>query len=295
MRWLNFVFAASGMVLSPFGPVSEFLQKDNPWHGFDSQDAVLVIARAQKIQSSSCSKWIDTIYSESAGTVLLPQEKDGKWGQALKEWDPWSEDEKDAVEDCERFPCDVKLNETETHAMKAANKADRLKEYVRLIQLRTVFYKNTQVRGNYEFPGNPVEPWSELEKRGFYSKLKRPEIPVLSLRKLDFGKGKVREIKQVLDRRAAKDPSGLEATVWVRDAYTNHYFDSWGEWTHVSCSAPSGKEVLLVQALLVEFDLLKKNDLASRIMRGKMRSAIEENGTHFLDQAYERWARQVPN
>jgi hypothetical protein len=44
----------------------------------------------------------------------------------------------------------------------------------------------------------------------------------------------------------------------------------------------------VIQVLIVELDLLKKTDLISKIMRGKMKSAIEENGQAYLNRAWNR-------
>jgi hypothetical protein len=43
-----------------------------------------------------------------------------------------------------------------------------------------------------------------------------------------------------------------------------------------------------VQALLVELDLMKKTDLFSRMMRSKMRSAVQDNGLDYLETGFER-------
>jgi len=105
------------------------------------------------------------------------------------------------------------------------------------------------------------------------------------VRRLDFGPGKMRPVRQVLDRRFASSPD--EAVVWLRDAYSAHYFDSWGEWIDLSCD-PKSRSLVLVQVLLVELDLMKDTDIFSKLGRGKMKSAVEENGSHYLDQTFQK-------
>src|SRR5256885_12329648 len=54
--------------------------------------------------------------------------------------------------------------------------------------------------------------------------------------------------------RSVSAPSSFEkeATLWLRDVYTDHYFDSWGEWSHLTCRGTSKKEIVLIQALRSE-------------------------------------------
>src|SRR5206468_3927654 len=97
--------------------------------------------------------------------------------------------------------------------------------------------------------------------------------------------GKIRALHQVLDQRFKASARRDQATLWIRDVYTDHYFDSWGEWAQVRCESDG---IYLLQALLVDFDLLKKGDIFSGMMKGKMRSTFEENGKIYLEQRYER-------
>src|SRR4051812_7233498 len=120
MSWLNFVFAATGLVLSPFGAVQDLLRSENPWHGFDAQEAVLTVVRVHRIQSTACHEWIQALLSDAQGKALLPEEQDGSWSHAWKAWEPWSSDDKNAVQSCNQFPCNVKLNNTETSLVSSA-------------------------------------------------------------------------------------------------------------------------------------------------------------------------------
>lgn len=278
-------WAASTWALSPFGSVPELVRDRNPWHGFDADGPVLTVVRIQEFQTDSCESWIRALLSD------LPGAEGSLKPGSFSDWTPWSAQDLDSVVSCKKFPCEVKLNSAETSQLAKKSDKDRLKEFQSLILTRISHYMKTEERKSSEFPGDPIHPWKHFEKLGFASSQKRPKAPVLYLRKLDFAPRKTRVLRQILDRRSAssgKLPSEREATVWLRDVYTDHYFDSWGEWTHLKCKGASGKEVLLVQSLVVELDLLKKTDLYSRMMRGKMRSVIRENGSHYLNSAYER-------
>lgn len=295
--FLNLLFA-SAWALSPFGSVHDLVHIKNPWHGFDAAGPVLTVVRVQKFQSDSCGRWIQAVLSDAPGTEWSP-------GSAYLAWQPWEPKELDAVVSCRNFPCDVKLDSSETSRMAMTKSANRLHEYQTLVQNRVFQYKKTEVRRPYEFPGDPIDPWQYLGqylgqflgRTGNFTKERRPQVGQFYMRKLDFASDKIQPLRQVLDRRTQSSSSGKssekEATVWLRDIYTNHYFDSWGEWTHLVCVGDSGTDLLLVQSLVVELDLLKKTDLLSRMMRGKMRSAVEENGARYLDKAYERFFAKV--
>ena len=128
----------------------------------------------------------------------------------------------------------------------------------------------------------PIEPWGFLEKRGFKpTALKRPTGPSLWVRQFREKKDDEVQIRQVIDRRTAMKSDGSEAAVWIRDVYSDHFFDSWGEFLHVACAADGTGT--LVQALFLEVDLLKKNDLITRIARGKIRSSLEERGRAYQE------------
>ncbi len=235
MSWLNAVSAATGLFLLPFGGVGELVQTQNPWLGFESNGPVLWVVRAQEMKSESCEKWIQALQAEVPGTALDSSKSQASWRKARKAWEPWSSQDLKSIVDCDSFPCEVKLNRFETAQIKSSKSDQRLETFLELGMRRSLEYEITQKRKEYEFPGNPVDPWALLETHGFVSRVPRPKGSLFFLRKMDFAPGKIRTIRQILDRRMVKDPSGLEATVWIRDAYTDHYFDSWGEWSQVSC------------------------------------------------------------
>jgi hypothetical protein len=78
----------------------------------------------------------------------------------------------------------------------------------------------------------------------------------------------------------------------LRDVYTNHFFDGWGEYLDVSCEVDSGA-VWLAQGLVVDLDLLKKGDLFSVISRSKMREAFSDTGSRYLERIAEKLKEQV--
>jgi len=293
MNWISFASAVSGLILSQFGPVSELVQKSNPWYGFEALDAVLFVARAQHIENTDCSKWIHALAEDSYGIKVPSPNSEASWTQAWKAWDTWNKDDLSAVLECKDFPCAVKFNQTEVSEMAGSKPERRFRKFLGLVMNRAVQYGKTQERKEYEFPGAPVDPWKLFEKKGFVSSVRHPPTSNLWLRKVDFAPDQIRAIRQVLDRRVMKLPRGSGATVWVRDAYTDHYFDSWGEWSQISCDPAPSKGVTLVQALAIELDLLKKSDLISKIMHGKMKSAVEDNGYIYMNKAYQRMKSAV--
>jgi hypothetical protein len=283
--------AIVGIILGSFGGMDEALKKSNPFHGFQDADAPnLVSFRVQHVQDAPCSPWITAFLADGRG-VRVPVGKDGfDWKEAFHSWEPWSEDDLNAVKDCDDFPCDVKLDRKEAEQMKAATKETRLDKFQSLVAARAERYVKTVERKEYEFPGDPVDPWAYFEKQGLHSSVKLPQKPELWIRKYNLDPKRMKTLHQILDRRAAKSASGTEATLWVRDAYTDHYFDGWGEWATLVCD-PAGtanRGVTMIQALFLEVDLLKKGDIISRIGRGKLKGVIEERGGQYLDTAFER-------
>jgi hypothetical protein len=271
------LFGALGLVLAPFGAVDALLQK-GPFHGFDSADPMLLVVRAERVPGvnpASCTAWLAAVAERKPGAAYT---------EKLAGWLPWDEDENKDIVNCDDLPCDVKLDPAETSRMKAAKESDRAAVFLKNVATRQARYLKTQERTEYEFPGDPVDPWKFLESRGFWSPIERPTKPALLVRQLDLAPGKFRRLRQVLDVRGAR--TATDAVSWIRDTYTDHYFDSWGEWAWAGCDAKAGT-VTVVQALLVEFDLLKKTDLFSRIARPKMRDGVKDYGGAYLDGVFE--------
>jgi hypothetical protein len=281
------LFAGVVLTLQSFGPVPDLLKEENPWVGFKDDAPVLTVLRAQKVPAAAggkCAPWVSALEGDRLGHATGSADSPG-WVQALKHWEPWKEEDIEGIESCDRAPCDVKLNDAEAVQMASVEPKARRQKFFALVQARAQRYQKTQERKAYEFAGDPVDPWKRFAEQGLKSPLAMGARPELWARRLDFFPGRLRAIRQILDSRFAVSADRREATLWRRDAYTDHYFDSWGEWTHVSCDADS---VTVVQALLIELDLMKKSDLVSKLMRSKMRGAVKDNGAVYLKQGFER-------
>ena len=274
-------FLAFAMILVPFGPASDLIQKKNPWHGFDYKDSVLMMVRLEKIEKADCAKYL---------TAAETKPIEGVFGKDFEAWKPWEPDELDGVQDCDDFPCKIKLNTAEVSAMKAENKTSRLSKYQQLIAARVQKYQQSGQRDGYEFEGAPLDPSTIFEKLGLKSTLKPKPTGTLVYRENDFSSGKTKPIRQVMEHAVASSPT--EYLSVLRDVYTNHFFDAWGEYLDVSCEADSGA-VWLAQGLVVDLDLLKKGDLFSVISRSKMREAFSDTGSRYLERIAEKLKEQV--
>ena len=305
MNLFQAVYAASGLTLATFGSVAELIQPDSPWYGFDSDEAALLVVRIEKLAPLECRKWLPALVDtlpEGWQEIKVPNGKPGSpetkefLKSFMRGWEPWKPEELAGIRDCDDLPCSVKFNKNEIALLGASSKEERFAKFRDLVFQRVTNYQSSDLRDEFEFPGELLDPWDYLEKRGYVSPMKRPAEKHLGLRKLDLSSGEAKIIRQFLDRRAVRNTDDTQATVWVRDAYNDHYFDSWGEWSHVVCNpqlraaasleAPLGNYI--IQALMIELDLLKKTDLISKLMRGKMRSAFKDNAQIYLDHQFSR-------
>ena len=281
------------MVLVPFGSPTELTQAKNPWRGFVATGPVLTVIRVQKVSTiqgnPSCEAWSTALGKDDSGRAPATGTGD-EWKNATRAWEPWREDDLDAIVECSKMPCDVKLNEYETLQMASVSKEMKQTKFLAVVLERVQKYIQSESRKEYEFAGDPVDPWQVFEKAGLKSPLPRPAKMELYLRKVDLAPGRVRAIRQVVDARVVLGPEKRGATLWRRDVYTDHYFDSWGEWVDVKCEAESA---WVTQALVLELDLMKKSDFLSKLMRSKMRSATEENGAVYLDRWFNRLRAQA--
>jgi hypothetical protein len=290
--------AIAGIMLGSFGSLDEMLKSSNPWHGFQDDGPNVVTFRVQHVENAPCAAWIAAFTADTRGIHLGTPAKQPwpswriwpGWKQAWQSWEPWAGEDLDAVKDCSGYPCDVKLNETEAGQMKALPKEQRLEKFNSIVEARTENYLKTGQRKEYEFPGDPVEPWAYLEKLGLHSRVPRPDAADLWVRKYNLDPKRMKTLHQMLDRRTARSASGTQAELWVRDAYTDHYFDGWGEWASITCDPKDSpnRGVTVVQALFLEVDLLKKGDLFSRIGRGKLRGVLQDSGKSYLENAFAR-------
>ncbi len=270
--------AQTDLTLAPYGAVSTLVPRDGAQaFYFHAEDPVLNITRIQKTKMptlAACEKAVRELQNLPLGNVFS-----GGPVKTFKDWEPWNGDDRDATESCEDFPCKVKLDAAEVAQMKKSPPLSRIETLAALAQARVARYLKSGVRAEYEFPGAPIDPWKWFDDNGFRG-LTRPAKPGMRTRKLDLVPEKMRPLRQILDCRYAFVKH--EATLWIRDVYTAHYFDSWGEWYDVSCD-PKTLTLVTVASLHAEFDLLKQNDLLSRVSRPKMRSAVKENGSHYLE------------
>jgi hypothetical protein len=283
--------AIAGLLLNPLGSVPDILQAGKPWYHFEDQDSVLQLIRARKVTVKTCKAWTEALTSVP-GDDFVPV-RPGQEASAYKSaWEPWGEKDLEAVKDCDDFPCKVKLDRTEVEAMKKAPEEGRMSKLFSLITDRLVQYRKSQVRRTYETPGPMIDPWKLFEERGFKSAEKRPETAALFARKLNFAPEKMLTMHQVIDRRAQSNAAGTEATVWLRDVYTDHYFDSWGEWESVLCIPPQGPSgstvVIVIQSVLADMDLLKSHNIFAHALFGKYRGAFEDNGKPYLDAQFNQ-------
>lgn len=262
------------------------LALDHPVDEFHIEDPLLTTIRSQKVQSSDCARWVNALVGDTRKiqpVQIAPTGKDSEQNWAA--WMPMEPNEMDAVRDCDSFPCNVKLDAAEIQQMKQTPKDGRLAKFESLVLARMREYAQTGARKPYEFPGGIKDPWwllGELPaKRGLKPDLVKPEFQGLGMRVLDFHQSKVRPIRQVLDRRTAVSSDRNQAAVWVRDIYTDHYFDGWGEWGSVQCD-PAKKEVQVTLAMSFELDMLKKTDFFSGLAKGSMRDGVKKLSLEYL-------------
>jgi hypothetical protein len=282
---MNLASAAlvSALVFAPFGPVSSHLKDESPWFGFDaSQGPVLTLVRAQVVSKASCTAWSQALTEVPPGWTPL------ETSPIKQTWAGWSKKDIDGIQACDDFPCKVKLDQAEVGEMKKAPKEQRIDRYLDLVMKRIEEYRKTETRREYEVSGAPVDPWANLEKHGYQGSLARPDRPLLFSRVFDFSSDeRVQPLHQILDRRVARKSDGSNAEVWVRDAYTDHYFDSWGEWDDFVCDPKTG-DAVVVLVLQGEMDFLKKTDILSRGYASKYRELFEDNGKKYLNARFER-------
>lgn len=279
-------FAVIGLTLVPFGSVDENLAKKNPWRGQDSDGPVILSVRVEKVPLEpgvACSTWLKAL--SSSPTNVVP------WDAALKGWQPLEPHELEYIQECDQFPCSLKLDETEVVKMSATPSARRKDVYFGLVRKRVEEYLSTGARREYELPGAPIDPWAFLEKRGFTTSLSRPVDPGLRVRKLEIAPREMKPIRQVLDLRHAQ--SDREGVIWVRDVYESHHLEGLGEWVRVDCGAPGSTDVQVTQAWLLELDQLKKRDALSLLGRSRIRSAVSEQAARYLDREFVRLSLQV--
>lgn len=266
--WLLFAFSAHA---------------DGPTRTFKTHDPILTSVRTQIVEGADCGKWMKALVGDRRDMTMFSLAKDEK-KQNWDGWKPFEGNEKDAVEDCDHFPCDVKLDSAETEQMKSTARDGRVPKYLSLVYARVRDYLKSGQLKPFEFPGGISDPWTELEKQGLKSTLEQPKSAVLEVRRIDFKESRMRPIRQILDRRTTVSQN--EASVWIRTVYNDHYFDGWGEWGDVRCDTRK-KSAIVTLAVLIELDLLKKTDLWSSLSKGSMRDGVERLSQNYEDQWFE--------
>lgn len=253
---------------------------------FTAEDPLLFLARTEQRQYASvneCRAQLRKLATLGPGVSITKKEE--RLSSLAKAWAPWSSEDDAAIEGCASFPCQVKLSAAEVARLSSREASQRKLEFEKTVLDRLAAYEKTGKRLEYEFPGDPVDPWYWIGKKvGFSFDAFTSGKPEYYARKLVFGgesaPERLKPLRQVLDVR--RHESADRFSRFVRDAYTAHYFDGWGEWLDAECESGTGR-LIFVQTLFVEFDLLKKTDLLSRLSRSRMRQAIEKNGAKYLE------------
>lgn len=271
-------FPIFAMILVPFGPLDSLLQEKSSYRGFQAEDPVLKVIDIQKTKFEDLS---DCQIEMKKLTLYHPGVPPERMTQAFF---PWTAEDTQAVEGCGRFPCEIKLNAKENERVAAVPSERRKAEWEKVIRDRMNLYLSNGTRQSYLYPGDPLDPWSAFIKMGLSVPEPNPSKPNLLVRRLKFSSDKMRPLRQVLDFRSSK--TAYSVKIWIRDVYTDHYFDSWGEWHQADCE--KNGTLTLIQSLVVDFDLLRKTDLISSLAKGKMRNAIEQGGHQYLLEIREK-------
>lgn len=270
--------------------LAELKDKAQPWRAFHEDGSILTVVRAQlwnRPAGKSCAVYLNGIRSVPDGHVIpsvlenLYQSMTVDQLPDLPIWEPFRKEEIKAIEDCDDFPCKVKLNARENKALRTTSKNLRKKMWMAISVGRAERYRKIGMPEGYEADGLPVETWTKLESLGFRSLLPRaPEIELL-IRLLHFSDDRVRPVRQIIDRRHSVGPKS--AVMWGRAVYSDHYLDSWGEVVMLDCPAPAAP-LRIVHGLIVDLDLLKKGGIFARMMRWKARDAFHAQASKYLDE-----------
>jgi len=280
--------SVAGLAIVPFGPISAKLKGNEPWRSMDAQASMFTLVRAQRFSGlglASCDVWTNGLRNLEYGTPYDPAVTGGDSAA----WQPWSKEDLEMIRSCVRSPCKVKLDPTELGELAASSPDSRYSKYLGILSTRANAYKTTLVRRGYEKAEPPIDAWSKLVEKG--APISEPPPPVeLWARKIDYKAGPMKPVHQILDRRYLKQ--GNEAQLWVRDLYTDHYFDGWGERVYLACD-PESKDAFVIQALVLEFDLMRKTDFFSKLARPRMRAAVQELGYRYLDEKADSLKKYV--
>ena len=270
-----------------------------------SDDPILWVMRAQRVLTPNCRAWFKALSSTKLTQgIALGAQNDLKAfdTRVAQSWEPYSTDDEKDFQKCGQFPCKFKLSAEEVRAVAQGSEkgGHRQTLFLQAVRERLKRYLQTQVHPRTDSEEDPpqevCDPWDLIKTLGLGIAANSVKSSNVYFRKLDFGAGRMRPLRQIIDWQIQTLSSG-EALAQSRDIYTDHYFDRWGEMIHLRCAARNAtqkmSEVRVTQALIVELDLIKKNDLFSKLGRGKMRSAVEDGGRAHLDQIFKILRRQA--
>jgi hypothetical protein len=281
------VAALPAIVLDPYGNVNTLLEKSNPWRTFYDDGPVLAEIRVSREEATNCKAW-ESAFFNNTREIRLGKPHSPTPQTQWSTWFPMEDRENEAIEECQKQPCEIKFNDAEVAQMAAAPKSDRMNAFLSAVILRGDAYLKDGTRSSYEYAGGIGDPWKTFEKLGLKSSQPMPEKPNLGLRRMDFHNDRARVIRQLLDRRVTSSKDQTQATLWVRDVYTNHYFDSWGEWGNFSCD-PIKHEVTLTLAVTLEFDVLKNTGVIASVAKRSAKNSMKDLMETYLDS----WAGQI--
>jgi len=261
---------------TPFGDFSLLDKTAQPFYDWVKDEAVFHTLKIEHVPFQG--KCEGVLKSLSEWRPFSDSYKTGPEGfEALdKSWAPWSENDMDAITDCDSFPCKIKTNPKETDRVKVAKPDERKRKIFEIISARAVEYLKSRKRFEYDTPGVPLDPWIWLKQHDYpigdaLAKLKNPQLYSRIYRFTDSG---YRPIRQILDLEMLK--SGNRIDWFIKDIYTAHYFDGWGEWIRVECDEQK-KDLRFVMSLALDFDLFKNKDILSVLGRPKMKEALSQN------------------
>ena len=235
-------------------------------------EEVIIPSACSHLREGDLSK---TVFQPAEGLSEINPSQSGfdlsqAWGNAEQKF-------KKAVEECSILPCDVKLAASEVAQMAAVAQEQRMAVWAKLVQARVTNYLKTQLRSAYEFPGGISDPWDGEKWNDAHSQY--------FVTTLTFLGPSYRNVRQVLNREWKTEV--LVDGTWVgrlrmRDLYSAHYFDSWGEAYELRC-LPGGK-LKVRGGLAVEVDQLKATDFLSKLGRNKLKSAFFERSEKYLSE-----------
>jgi hypothetical protein len=289
---LDSLAAIASLVLAPLGmgpdSMPGALKPAQAHYHYDYDGPILRLVRVEKLKitSPSCKPWADALVSSPE----KQWQPDPASTQPLETaWEPWASNDREPIDKCDDFPCKVKFDEKEVSQMKRSPEKGRLAKFYELVRTRALNYLSTGLRPHYESSDAPADLWAKMDVIGFKSALPRPSAPFLLIRKLNFDPDQMLTLHMILDRRVAEQTTGdlVEAAVWVRDAYIDHYFDGWSEASLLICD-PKEQEVFVVQMVMTEMDLLKNRGFFAHALFPKYRGAFESNAKPYLDREFTR-------